>query len=198
MTQWFVREFVPVEEQERFYSEAQEQVSRLGSAPTGICVLPHLIGACTPAWDPSATGVIVGLTPETSRWHLCKALFEGFACELDLNIEAVERAVSAVRTVRIFGGNSRHPFSLRLRADITGKRFEALTHPEAVCLGAAILAGIAAGRFPNADAASAMIGQVESCEPNPTASRAYEVQKRQYRAIYPALNVVRAMKGESL
>lgn len=196
LTRWFLDELVPEEERRGFHAKAEDQVGRLGVDPTGICVLPHLVGACTPAWDPRATGVIVGLTPPAGRWHLYKAMFEGFACELDLNIEAVERALGSIHGVRIFGGNSRHAFSVQIRADVTGKRFEALANPETVCLGAAMLAGVAAGEFAGPAAAVAtMTGGMKAFEPDPVTAAAYDKQKRSYRAVYPALEPVRDIEG---
>ena len=193
LTRWFLDEFVPQSEQATFFREVEQRIARDQRGPTGICVLPHLVGACNPVWDVRATGVIVGLTPRADRWRLYQALFEGLACELRLNVEALERVVGTFDRVRIYGGNSRHPFSVQLRADVTRKRFEALAHPEAVCLGAAMLAGLGTGVFRSpAAAVKAMLGKIRRFDPDPVVADAYAAQQRHYRAIYPALRKIHA------
>jgi xylulokinase len=194
LTRWFAAEFAPGRDPDDFFREAEERIGQGEPGPTGICVLPHWVGACNPAWDARATGVIVGLTPRADRWRLYRAIFEGIACELTLNVEALEQTTGAFDRVRIFGGNARHPFSIQLRADVTGKRVEALAHPEAVCLGAALLAGVAAGLYRDAAAAAAaLLGAPRRFDPNPAAAKAYDPQIRRYRAIFPALRAIHAM-----
>ncbi len=193
LTRWFLDEFVPQSAQAAFFREAEKRVARNRRTPTGICVLPHWVGACNPVWDVRATGVIVGLTPRADRWQLYQALFEGLACELQLNVAALEQAVGRFECVRIYGGNSRHPFSVQLRADITGRRFEALDQPDAVCLGAAMLAGLGTGVFRSpAAAVQALLGKTRRFTPDPVGVAVYAAQQRRYRAIYPALRRVDA------
>jgi len=190
-TNWFIENFFEnrtAESADGIFGTLESGVNALGNDPTGICVTPHFIGACNPNWDVNATGVIAGLKPPHTRYHLYRAIYEGIACELDLNLRVLETAAGSLPEVRISGGNAKTKFSIRLRADITGKRFLYQDDEEAVCRGAAMLAGIAAGVYANAEeAARAMARPFTIIEPDVKITSAYSAQKKQYGMLYPAL-----------
>ncbi len=175
------------------YAVLDEAVAQRCAGPTGVCMTPHWVGACNPHWDPRATGALVGLTPGITRHHLYKAVYEGIACELALNIEALEQVVGPIGPVRLHGGNARSDFTVQLRADLTGRPMELMTEPEAVCRGAAMLAGVGAGVFADARAAAeAWTPATRVFTPDPAAQRLYRRQTAQYNRLYPALEAVRA------
>ncbi|HEY6938086.1 MAG TPA: FGGY-family carbohydrate kinase [Terriglobales bacterium] len=171
------------------YSELE---ARAPAGPSGICVLPHLIGTCNPDFNPRARGTIFGLTPATTREQLYKAVLEGIACELSLMTDILSQAVGDFTDVYASGGGTRSLLGLRLRASLSGRRFHVMRCQEAVCLGAAILAGVATGIFSGfAEAIGALVREETVVEPEPAQAAAYAAQMRQYRALYPALAPVR-------
>lgn len=160
--------------------------------PTGILVTPHLVGSCNPHWDANATGSIIGLTSSSDKYHLYKAIFEGLACELAENISVLEEITGKIKNVRIFGGNTRSEFTLKLRADIANKSFQLLSHPEAVCQGAAMLAGIAAGIYKNAEDAVKQTLQLKNAiSPDKEMRLKYKKQLDKYKLIYSSLEKIR-------
>jgi xylulokinase len=160
--------------------------------PSGVCVLPHLIGTCNPDFNPKARGTIFGLTAATTREQLYKAVLEGIACELSLMTEILSRAVGDFTDVYGSGGGTRSPLGLRLRAALSGRRFHVMRSREAVCLGAAILAGVATGTYSNiAEAVGALVREESVVEPDSALAARYVSQVRQYRSLYPALAPVR-------
>jgi xylulokinase len=160
--------------------------------PSGICVLPHLIGTCNPDFNPRARGAIFGLTPATTRQQLYKAVLEGIACELSLMTEILSRAVGDFADVYGSGGGTRSPLGLRLRAALSGRRFHVMRCQEAVCLGAAMLAGVATGIYSSfAEAIRALVQETSVVEPEAALAADYAAQVRQYRSLYPALAPVR-------
>ena len=166
--------------------------ARAPAEPSGVCVLPHLIGTCNPDFNPNARGTIFGLTPATTREQLYKAVLEGIACELSLMTEILSRAVGDFSDVYGSGGGTRSRLGLRLRAALSGRRFHVMRSQEAVCLGAAILAGVSTGTYSTiAEAVGALIREESVVEPDPVVAAAYASQVRQYRALYPALAPVR-------
>jgi xylulokinase len=162
--------------------------------PSGLCVMPHLIGSGNPHFDPRATGAVVGLVQTTSRHQMYKGILEGLACELALISELIEGAVGRFDTIRCTGGGARSRLGLRLRAAMTGKRMEIMRSAEAVCLGAAALAGVSAGTYAGLEEAVADVVEVaETVEPEAELAEAYGRQMKQYRALYPALGPVREL-----
>ena len=194
---WFIEQFCEgdlrqAEESHRsIYEFLEQKVMEKCPGPTGICMTPHLVGACNPHWDVQARGAIMGLTPAVTKYHLYKALYEGISCELDANLSVLEKLIGSFETIRIFGGNSESEFTIRLRADITGKTFQPVRPSEACCRGAAILAGMAAGVYKNPhDGIEKMLRSSPLVRPE--AINRYEKQKNTYRKLYPSLKTIQS------
>ena len=195
---WFAEQFCGGDraEAERlgrpFLEYLDERTVAACPGPSGICFTPHLVGSCNPDWDVRATGAIVGLTPEKTRHHLRKALYEGIACELARNLAALETVTGPVEELRIGGGNAKADFSVQLRADFAGKPFLVPRVTETVCLGAALLAGVASGVYPDCGAA---VGQAVRIGrrflPDGAGRRAHAAQLERYRQFYHSLAPVR-------
>ena len=157
----------------------EEQLAYPG--PTGILVVPHWGGACTPYWDVSATGAVVGLTPACTRAKLYKAAYEGVACELAVNIDVLESVAGRLSQLRISGGGASSPFTVKLRADIAGREMVILNTRETVCQGAAMLAGVGVGTFAGFEAAAeSMLDVKEVVSPDAVEVAAYASQRARY------------------
>ena len=191
MTKWFVDLLATPESGDTaaLYAELEREAP---PGPTSLCITPHLIGSCTPHWDPRATGVICGLTPSTGRSHLYKGILEGLACELAINVEILRKLLGPFDTVRVTGGGTRSALGLQLRAALTGARLETLECREAVCLGAGLLAGVAAGVYADmTEAVSATVRLAAVVEPDERETQAYQPQLQQYRQLYSVLSALR-------
>jgi xylulokinase len=196
-TNWFVDEFCyedKVKAKERGLSVYACLAESIPDGPTGLIVTPHLVGSCNPYWDARARGAIYGIAPDVSRHKLFKAVYEGLALELALNAGVMEQVCGRFETVRISGGNARLPFSVQLRADLTGKQFDTMDTAETVCKGAAILAGVSCGAY--RDLAEAVMNTVRTekrYEPDAAMRERYGRQKAMYGALYPSLEKIRSM-----
>ena len=178
------------------YKYLEERVAELGRAPTGIFFMPHFVGACNPYNDVRSTGTIVGLTPHSTRHKLYKAIYEGIACEFKMVTDVLEHYAGPFKDVLISGGGGKSVFSLELRAALSGKAMKRLECDEAGCLGAAMLAGMAAGIYRDEeDAVRNAVHIREQVTPDPVLAETYGEVYRTYREIYPALEPVRAGKG---
>ena len=126
---------------------------------SGLMVYPSFGRVVTPVWDPrTAGGAILGLTLAHQRGHLIQALLEGICYSLRRNIEWLAGLGAPVGgTLRVEGGATRNPVWMQLKADITGHTIEAVGIPEPTTLGAALLAGVAAGVYPDHEAAGAAV-----------------------------------------
>jgi xylulokinase len=161
--------------------------SHAPEGPTGLCITPHLIGTCNPEFNPRARGLIAGLEPGTRRAHLYKGVLEGLACELSIVTDALAQAVGDFRDIYVAGGGTRSTLGLRLRAALTGRRLHIMSHQEAVCLGTAILAGVAIGEYKSiGEAVGALIEESAVLNPDKAVTASYRDQIKRYRQLRSA------------
>ncbi|KLU69838.1 MAG: hypothetical protein RHS_4351 [Robinsoniella sp. RHS] len=197
---WFVEQFCTEEVRIAkelgisLYDILNEKVESMCSGPTGVCMTPHMVGSCNPHWDVRATGVIAGVVPGITKYHMYKAIFEGIAFEMAENISILEKAIGDFEGMAVSGGNASSAFTVQLRADITNKRMVTLKNKEAVCLGSALLAGVATGVYTGYDEAVKMAVTVgDAFIPDSAEQERYQKQYRKYRQLYPALEGFRGI-----
>jgi xylulokinase len=168
------------------------------AGPSGLCITPHLVGTCNPDFNPDATGVITGIRPGTTRADLYKGILEGIACEFAMMSDLLQQTAGPFRDVYISGGGSRSPLGLKLRAALSGRNLHLMRCPEAVCLGTAILAGVAAGKYRSFEEAVAQVVRVsESIVPDSAVAESYRSLMRQYPVLYSSLAPLRCAQAAS-
>jgi xylulokinase len=101
-------------------------------------------------------------------------------------LSAPETAREQHSEIRVVGGGARSELWLQIKADVTGRPVRPVLAGEPTALGAAILAGLAAGTFSDtADAvARTVTPSVRVREPDERARAVYEERYAQYRALY--------------
>lgn len=123
-----------------------------------ISVLPDLHGTRSPISDPLLTGTIAGLDLDRSAaslhklyWRSCVAL----ACSIRHIIEHQPPRAGVAKQILLAGGLADHPLLSQLYADATGCDVQVPMDCDAVLLGCALHAAVAAGAFPSVAAAGA-------------------------------------------
>jgi xylulokinase len=181
-----LEEELETSKQESLHYSAFERDAPAG--PTGLCVTPNLIGTCHPDFNPRARGVISGLSPDTTRSQIYKGILEGLACELSQMTEILSNVVGDFWQVYVTGGGSHSALGLRLRAALSGRKLHLMECPEAVCLGGAILAGVATGEYRSLeDAVALVVRDVSVVLPDDAIAASYARQVQQYRHLRSAL-----------
>ncbi|MFZ0773988.1 MAG: FGGY-family carbohydrate kinase [Candidatus Sulfotelmatobacter sp.] len=161
------------------------------ASPTGLCITPNLIGTCNPDFNPHVRGIISGLGPNTTRSQIYKGILEGLACELAQMTEILANAVGEFRDVYVTGGGSRSAMGLQLRAALSGRQLHVMECPEAVCLGGAILAGVACGEYASLrEAVDLVVRDVSAVSPDHAIAVAYAQQSKRYRHLRSALTAI--------
>ena len=129
-----------------------EALARSLASNEGVYFVPALVGLGAPWWEPNARGTLVGLTRGTTRAHVVRAALEamayGTADVIDAMVEGTGRKFA---TLRVDGGASANDWLMQFQADVVGVPVERPANVETTALGAAGLAGIAAGVWENAD-----------------------------------------------
>ena len=130
-------------------------------------------------------GCFDGLGLETSRADLIRAVLEGVACAIRACAErqkALNPDVQTAKRLTLYGGGSASSVWCQIIADITGMEVALPATQETGNLGAAICAGVGAGRFPTLwDGQKAMCGEIRSVYlPDETHRAACEMQYKRY------------------
>jgi glycerol kinase len=116
----------------------------------GVYLVSAFTGLGAPVWDMYARGTVVGLTRGTSRAHIARATLEGIAYQVKDLLDAMEAdAGKSLSVLRVDGGASVSDFLMQFQADLLRRPIDRPQLVETTALGAAILAGIAAGVFPD-------------------------------------------------
>ncbi len=112
----------------------------------GVYFVPALTGLGAPHWDPHARGAIFGITRGTSRAHITRAALESICFQVDdlLQILAADSG-APVSQLRIDGGAAGNNLLVQFQADISAIEVVRPANLETTALGAAYLAGLAAG-----------------------------------------------------
>ncbi len=122
----------------------------------GVVVVPALTGLGTPHWDPSARGLIIGLTRATTRAHIARAAVEAVALSVADVVRAIEEGAGMrLDTLRVDGGASANDLLLQSQADVLDRPVERPVVLETTALGAALLAGLATGFYQSIEAVPA-------------------------------------------
>ena len=158
------------------------------NAPSGLFVTPNLIGTCNPDFDPRARATIFGLGANSNRSQIYQGILEGIACELAHMMEILASVNGNFSDLYVTGGGARSPLGLKLRAAITGCRLHVMQCDEAVCQGAAILAGVAIGVYSSvAEAVEHVVREKDVVEPDAQLAASYAPQLQQYRCLCATL-----------
>jgi xylulokinase len=154
-----------------------------------LLFLPYLTGERTPHPDPLARGAFVGLTMRHAQAHLTRAVLEGVAFGLRDSVELLRTAgADTLMQVRISGGGARSSQWQQIIADVLQTELVTVSTIEGAAYGAALLAGIGAGFWPDADAACAAVVQPTTrVSPQAGVAECYHALYNHYRRLYPAL-----------
>lgn len=132
----------------------------------GVYFVPALAGLGAPHWSDSARGLITGLTRGATGAHLARAAIEAMAYQVRDVFDAMQADAGApLRTLLIDGGASRNNLLLQFQADLLGCEVLRSISSDVSPLGAAFLAGLAAGVWANEAEIEALVPPRDRFEP---------------------------------
>jgi len=112
----------------------------------GVFLVPAFAGLGAPHWDAYARGAIVGLTRGTTAAHIARAALESIAYQVADLAQAMQADAGVpLSELRVDGGAARNDLLLQFQADLMGVAVSRPKVTETTALGAAYLAGLAAG-----------------------------------------------------
>lgn len=133
----------------RSSAEVEELAASVPNAG-GVIMVPAFAGLGAPHWDQYARGALLGMTRGTTRAHIARAALEGIALQVADVLEAMQMdAGLPLAQLRVDGGASGNNLLMQIQADVLGIPVVRPKNAEATVLGAAYLAGLAVGYWPD-------------------------------------------------
>lgn len=154
----------------------------------GLIFLPYLMGERTPHKDANAKGAFVGLTGRHTKQHIVRAVLEGITFAMRDSIEIMRELGLTITQVRTTGGGARSAVWRQIQADVFGAEVATINAAEGPAFGAALLAGVGTGVYPDVEtAADDIVRVVSKTEPDTRMTERYEEYYQVFRSLYPAL-----------
>jgi L-ribulokinase len=187
MLAWFVDNIV---RDAGSYAQLEEAAAKMQPGETGLVALDWWNGNRTILADADLTGAIFGMTLQTTREQIYRALLESIAFgsrRIMDNFE--EHGLELSQIVACGGIAERSPLMMQLLADTSGREVHVPEAKEIPARGAALFGGVAAGVFDDiAGAVSATRpANVRTYTPNREARETYDRVYEIYRTLYETL-----------
>ena len=164
-----------------------EEAEAVARGADGVVFLPYLQGERTPHRDAAMRGAFLGLSAAHTRAHLSRAVLEGICFGLRDSLSILQQLGLAPDHLLLTGGGAKSPFVRRLLAEIFGLPVQRVNREEGGAYGAALLAAVGAGAFPDVPAAArATLERTPLEHPEPAAVEAYQGLYRQFQGCYAA------------
>ena len=191
---WFRDQFCQAEIQaakemgEDPYTLMNQEAARSPIGANRLFFLPYLMGERSPLMDNDARGVFFGLNAMHTRRDMLRALMEGVIYALCQNLETMREMGVQPDAMLACGGGARSPFWRQMMADVFGLPVKTLQSSEGPALGAAILAGVAAGLYKDVPSACReLVRENGAILPDPENRKKYAPCYEFFLSLYPAL-----------
>ncbi len=179
------------------FAQMSDLAATVKAGSEGVLFLPYMAGERSPLWNPNACGVFFGLDNTKTSAHLIRAVMEGVAFSLQHNLQTAQQAGTQVRVLRATGGSANSLVWTQLKADITGRDIEVSSSDTTTTLGAALLAGVGTGLYPDFEAAvGRTVGVLRTHQPNADNTSVYARQYRRYLELVKCLAPMMTKEAE--
>jgi xylulokinase len=147
----------------------------------GLIMLPHLVGAFSPEYNPKARGAFVGFTLYHKKPHFTRAVLESVAFMLRRNLELIRKSGIDIQEIRSTGGGAASRLWRQIKADVCQIPVVTLQNNDTALMGDAILAAVAVGIYNSPEEAVArMVSSSEILSPIPENKAVYERAYQDY------------------
>ena len=139
---------------EMSFDDLLKEAESVPAGSDGLQFLPYLTGERTPHPDPLARGAFIGLTVRHGRAHMTRALLEGVSFGLKDSFTLIQNAgLGAITQVRASGGGTKGALWRQIMASVLEAELVTVNTTEGAAYGAALLAGVGAGRWSDVQSA---------------------------------------------
>jgi glycerol kinase len=159
---WLIRSLSLIDE-----PEETEKLAMSVSSTNGVTFVPAFTTGLTfPYWDPSVQGNVFGISLDTSKAHIVRAVLEGICFRIRDIVDGIIKDTGIkVSRIKLDGGVSKNRFIRQFLADILGIPVDYTGHPEPTALGASFLAGLSTGYYKSIKELGTCIRVTDKCVP---------------------------------
>ena len=187
---WFMDEFCgplePGELVKNAFDRLTKEAAGVEPGSNGLIFFPYLLGERTLGSDRSRASFI-GATLGHQRRHFVRAVLEGITLEDRRSLDCV-CPEGFDGPVRCTGGGATSSLWNQIRADVFGHPVQTLTATEGGIQGAAILAGVGAGWYPDpSTGADEVVRAAGTWQPGPGPVRKYDEVYQLFCAVHDLL-----------
>ncbi|MBQ9807152.1 MAG: xylulokinase [Clostridia bacterium] len=170
----------------RDYQAEEAAIAELGK--NEVFFLPYLMGERSPINDTNATGLFLGLRPNTSRADMYQAVLEGVAFAIKDNLEIIKQFGIDVKSSCLCGGGAKSRVWREILANVLDIELHIPMTEQGPGYGSAMLAMVGAGQFENVKQATDKFFEIkETVSPDKTLVALYAERYEKFRTIYPAV-----------
>ncbi|CAM5774142.1 xylulokinase [Labrys miyagiensis] len=185
---WLKETLEPLTSGELSFARLAELAGSTPPGAGGLLFLPYLMGERCPDIAADGRGAWVGLTRGHGAGHMARAVMEGVLFNMRAILDLFAEAGLRGQKLRASGGATASRMWLQLLADVTGRPVATVSGAsEGGAFGAALLAGVGAGRWRSLDDAVQVVSETDHVEPNSARASLYEAMHPIYKTLYPAL-----------
>ena len=164
-----------------------EEAASVPRGADGVTFLPYLQGERTPHRNAAARGAFLGLTLAHGRAHMTRAVLEGICFALRDSLSILHSLGIKPHELLLTGGGARSAFVRELQAEVFGVPVTTVNREEGPAYGAALLAAVGVGAFPELAAAThATIARGPARAASSEAHHAYDAAYTRFRESYRA------------
>lgn len=194
---WFAQNLALESERERggdeggLMRELDVVAESVPAGSNGVVFTPWMYGERAPVTDTALRGAFVNVGIDNDRADMLRAVLEGVAMNFRWMFEVAAEKGLPCPTVRAIGGGAKSDVWMRIFADVTGRRVEAIEKPQdAGAVGAALAVPVALGIYSDYSKIKEVVKVRKTFEPGPDAARTYDPLFEAFKLLYERLSPV--------
>lgn len=163
-----------------------EELAKTVPDSHGIVFVPALCGLGAPHWRSDARGILTGLDRGTKRGHIARATLEGVALQNADILTAMSKDGVRLKSLKVDGGAAENDLLMSIHADLLGIPCFRSGSSQKTAIGAAYLAGLALGIYPDRQFLAKITHKTKEFLPNPDRAWADMMIERYHQALLKA------------
>ena len=173
---------------EKEYSLLENEIDTSLLGKNELFFLPYLMGERSPVNDTDATGMFIGLRPDTSRSQMLLAVLEGVSFAIRDNIEIAKSLGIDIKESCLCGGGAKSKLWRRILANTLNIQLNIPVAEEGPGYGSAILSMVGAGEYETvSECAEKLVFVKENIFPEEELVTLYDERYQKFKLIYPTV-----------